>query len=130
MNDCKISPNWPIWSRSKRQLYLFELPYEFYLSALLPSSPTTSFSTTHIPTITDTHYREEEFWNRIEMTHRMSVTFLGTSSGGGPVDTRSCSSQALDIVGNGNLWCTHSSHLIGYLPSDLFTQWLTVQREH
>ncbi|EJD04634.1 uncharacterized protein FOMMEDRAFT_107442 [Fomitiporia mediterranea MF3/22] len=38
------------------------------------------------------------------MSHTMSVTFLGTSSGGGPSDTRSCSSLALDILGNGDLW--------------------------
>ncbi|KAI5119212.1 hypothetical protein M0805_007723 [Coniferiporia weirii] len=38
------------------------------------------------------------------MSHDMSVTFLGTSSGGGPSETRSCSSLVLDIVGNGDLW--------------------------
>ncbi|KAL5534910.1 hypothetical protein ACEPAF_3000 [Sanghuangporus sanghuang] len=38
------------------------------------------------------------------MSHTMAVTFLGTSSGGGPSDSRSCSSLALDIVGNGDLW--------------------------
>ncbi|KAH9971277.1 beta-lactamase-like protein [Russula compacta] len=30
--------------------------------------------------------------------------FLGTSSGGGPTDSRNCSSLVLDIVGDGSLW--------------------------
>ncbi|OCB89529.1 hypothetical protein A7U60_g3324 [Sanghuangporus baumii] len=34
----------------------------------------------------------------VKMSHTMAVTFLGTSSGGGPSDSRSCSSLALDIV--------------------------------
>ncbi|KAI0259442.1 beta-lactamase-like protein [Gloeopeniophorella convolvens] len=33
-----------------------------------------------------------------------SVTFLGTSSGGGPVESRNCSSLVVDAVGNGTLW--------------------------
>ena len=40
-----------------------------------------------------------------KMSHNMAITFLGTSSGGGPCDTRSCSSVALDLLGNGDLWC-------------------------
>ncbi|KAH8111177.1 beta-lactamase-like protein [Phellopilus nigrolimitatus] len=38
------------------------------------------------------------------MSRDMSLTFLGTSSGGGPSDSRSCSSLVLDILGNGDLW--------------------------
>ncbi|KAI0058152.1 hypothetical protein BV25DRAFT_1891647 [Artomyces pyxidatus] len=38
------------------------------------------------------------------MSQWMSVTFLGTSSGGGPSETRNCSSLVLDVVGNGSLW--------------------------
>lgn len=40
----------------------------------------------------------------------MTVTFLGTSSGGGPTETRSCSSLVVDVEGRGdktnNLWST------------------------
>ncbi len=39
------------------------------------------------------------------MSYNFTVTFLGTSSGGGPNDTRSCSSLALDINESGDLWC-------------------------
>lgn len=52
----------------------------------------------------------------LDMSYVMSVTFLGTSSGGGPNDTRSCSSLALEIRGNGDIWrkychlaCTYAS---------------------
>ncbi|KAI0319104.1 beta-lactamase-like protein [Amylostereum chailletii] len=38
------------------------------------------------------------------MSQWMNVTFLGTSSGGGPSDSRNCSSLVLDIVGDGSLW--------------------------
>lgn len=38
----------------------------------------------------------------------MSLTFLGTSAGGGPTASRSCSSLVLDIMGNGELWSTPS----------------------
>jgi len=34
----------------------------------------------------------------------MSVTFLGTSSGGGPSDSRNCSSLVVDVHGDGSLW--------------------------
>ena len=34
----------------------------------------------------------------------MTATFLGTSSGGGPTESRNCSSLVLDIVGDGSLW--------------------------
>ncbi|KAL0947202.1 hypothetical protein HGRIS_013319 [Hohenbuehelia grisea] len=32
------------------------------------------------------------------------ITFLGTSSGGGPSESRNCSCLIADVVGNGNLW--------------------------
>ncbi|KAI0045566.1 Metallo-hydrolase/oxidoreductase [Auriscalpium vulgare] len=38
------------------------------------------------------------------MSQWMNVTFLGTCSGGGPSDTRNCSSLVLDVVGDGSLW--------------------------
>ncbi|KAJ3559309.1 hypothetical protein NM688_g416 [Phlebia brevispora] len=38
------------------------------------------------------------------MTSKMKVTFLGTTSGGGPTETRNCSSLVLDALGNGCLW--------------------------
>ncbi|KAI0295601.1 beta-lactamase-like protein [Multifurca ochricompacta] len=38
------------------------------------------------------------------MPQWMTVTFLGTSSGGGPSESRNCSSLILDIVGDGTLW--------------------------
>ena len=48
---------------------------------------------------------------RDKMTRKMSVTFLGTSSGGGPVVNRNCSSIALDIAGSGSLWRTSVKYL-------------------
>ncbi len=41
--------------------------------------------------------------NSRSMAHSMHVTFLGTASGGGPSDTRNCSSLVADI-GRGSLW--------------------------
>jgi hypothetical protein len=38
------------------------------------------------------------------MSQRMTATFLGTSSGGGPTESRNCSSLVLDVVGDGSLW--------------------------
>ncbi|KAI9510726.1 beta-lactamase-like protein [Russula earlei] len=38
------------------------------------------------------------------MPQKMTATFLGTSSGGGPTESRNCSSLILDIVGDGSLW--------------------------
>ncbi|KAF9002025.1 beta-lactamase-like protein [Cyathus striatus] len=34
----------------------------------------------------------------------MDVTFLGTSSGGGPTEARNCSSLVLSLLGDGSLW--------------------------
>lgn len=39
-----------------------------------------------------------------KMSHCMTATFLGTSSGGGPTESRNCSSLVLDVVGDGSLW--------------------------
>ncbi|KAG7092228.1 hypothetical protein E1B28_008594 [Marasmius oreades] len=41
---------------------------------------------------------------RSVMASALSVTFLGTSSGGGPSISRNCSSLIADVLGNGNLW--------------------------
>ncbi|KAF8212492.1 beta-lactamase-like protein [Mycena galopus ATCC 62051] len=38
------------------------------------------------------------------MSRAMTVTFLGTCSGGGPNESRNCSSLVLDCIGNGSLW--------------------------
>ncbi|TFK89376.1 hypothetical protein K466DRAFT_30400 [Polyporus arcularius HHB13444] len=38
------------------------------------------------------------------MSHDITVTFLGTTSGGGPSETRNCSSLVVDALGNGSLW--------------------------
>ncbi|KAN0107445.1 Beta-lactamase-like protein [Russula decolorans] len=38
------------------------------------------------------------------MSQWMTATFLGTSSGGGPTESRNCSSLVLDVVGDGSLW--------------------------
>lgn len=38
------------------------------------------------------------------MAQDIVVTFLGTSSGGGPTRTRNCSSLIVDTLGNGTLW--------------------------
>ncbi|KAH8091789.1 beta-lactamase-like protein [Cristinia sonorae] len=38
------------------------------------------------------------------MPPTMSVTFLGTSSGGGPIESRNCSSLVLDVLGDNSLW--------------------------
>ena len=53
------------------------------------------------------------------MSQWMSAIFLGTSSGGGPTESRNCSSLVLDIVGDGSLWSS-------YLCSN--RNWLTYQR--
>jgi hypothetical protein len=57
------------------------------------------------------------------MSQWMSAAFLGTSSGGGPSESRNCSSLVLDIVGDGSLWSTHLSPCaqvtIDRLTSDL-----------
>ncbi|TBU25063.1 hypothetical protein BD309DRAFT_554006 [Dichomitus squalens] len=38
------------------------------------------------------------------MSRDISVHFLGTTSGGGPTETRNCSSLVVDMFGNGQLW--------------------------
>ncbi|OCH86794.1 hypothetical protein OBBRIDRAFT_717417, partial [Obba rivulosa] len=38
------------------------------------------------------------------MGHDIVVTFLGTTSGGGPTETRNCSSLVVDALGDGSLW--------------------------
>ncbi|KAK7466922.1 hypothetical protein VKT23_003986 [Stygiomarasmius scandens] len=44
------------------------------------------------------------FLSEAQMATAMSVTFLGTSSGGGPSLSRNCSSLVADILGDGSLW--------------------------
>ncbi|KAF8327045.1 beta-lactamase-like protein [Amanita rubescens] len=38
------------------------------------------------------------------MRHDMAITFLGTSSGGGPTRPRNCSSLVCDLLNDGSLW--------------------------
>ncbi|KAH9926350.1 beta-lactamase-like protein [Amylocystis lapponica] len=38
------------------------------------------------------------------MSHDINITFLGSTSGGGPTETRNCSSLAVDALGDGSLW--------------------------
>ncbi|KZT30434.1 hypothetical protein NEOLEDRAFT_1125983 [Neolentinus lepideus HHB14362 ss-1] len=38
------------------------------------------------------------------MSQYINVTFLGTSSGGGPSESRNCSSLVIDMLGDGSLW--------------------------
>ncbi|KAH9846353.1 beta-lactamase-like protein [Lenzites betulinus] len=38
------------------------------------------------------------------MSSNITVTFLGTTSGGGPTETRNCSSLVVDPLGDGTLW--------------------------
>ncbi|KAI0086020.1 beta-lactamase-like protein [Irpex rosettiformis] len=38
------------------------------------------------------------------MSTNIVVTFLGTTSGGGPIETRNCSSLVVDAIGDGSLW--------------------------
>ena len=41
------------------------------------------------------------------MSPDIAVTFLGTSSGGGPTKTRNCSSLVVDMLGDETLWSTY-----------------------
>ncbi|TDL22426.1 hypothetical protein BD410DRAFT_723115 [Rickenella mellea] len=56
------------------------------------------------------------------MVYNMSLTFLGTSSGGGPSESRSCSSLVLDIHAHGKLWmvdCAEGTlRQFAFLPKD------------
>ncbi|KAI0742085.1 beta-lactamase-like protein [Daedaleopsis nitida] len=40
----------------------------------------------------------------LRMSNNITVTFMGTTSGGGPTETRNCSSLVVDALGNGSLW--------------------------
>ena len=48
---------------------------------------------------------------RPRMAQDVVVTFLGTSSGGGPTRTRNCSSLVVDMLGDGTLWSECRSFL-------------------
>ncbi|KAI0357287.1 hypothetical protein OH77DRAFT_151898 [Trametes cingulata] len=39
-----------------------------------------------------------------KMSRNITVTFLGTTSGGGPTETRNCSSLVVEPLGDGSLW--------------------------
>lgn len=49
------------------------------------------------------------FARNTEMAQDIMVTFLGTSSGGGPTKTRNCSSLLVDMLGDGTLWSAYYS---------------------
>ena len=57
------------------------------------------------------------------MSQWMTATFLGTSSGGGPTESRNCSSLVLDVVGDGSLWSISFNPYGGYGPADEIIQW-------
>lgn len=42
--------------------------------------------------------------------HNINLTFLGTASGGGPTETRNCSSLVVDALNDGTLWSEYLSH--------------------
>lgn len=44
----------------------------------------------------------------MSLANNITVTFLGTTSGGGPTETRNCSSLVVDALGDGSLWSTYS----------------------
>lgn len=45
---------------------------------------------------------------RYKMLHNdIILTFLGTTSGGGPTETRNCSSLVLDLLEDGHLWSAY-----------------------
>lgn len=44
-------------------------------------------------------------------TAKMEVTFLGTCSGGGPTESRNCSSLVLDMLSDYDLWSTIAFHI-------------------
>ncbi|CCM05233.1 uncharacterized protein FIBRA_07443 [Fibroporia radiculosa] len=53
------------------------------------------------------------------MSHKIAVTFLGTTSGGGPSETRNCSSLVIDPLGDGSLWTDHTAGLLNLLRNIL-----------
>lgn len=57
------------------------------------------------------------------MSQWMTATFLGTSSGGGPTESRNCSSLILDVVGDGSLWSILFQSIGGFGPADEIIQW-------
>ncbi len=48
------------------------------------------------------------FKSTANMTANITLTFLGTTSGGGPTETRNCSSLVLEPQANRDLWSTSS----------------------
>lgn len=59
------------------------------------------------------------FVRRTRMAQDITVTFLGTSSGGGPTKSRNCSSLVVDMVGDGTLWsayCPFECHVFCCSP--------------
>jgi len=50
------------------------------------------------------------------MSRDITVTFLGTSSGGGPTKTRNCSSLVVDMLGDGTLWSVYYPSI--HIPTD------------
>ena len=75
------------------------------------------------------------------MSQNITVTFIGTTSGGGPSQSRNCSSLVVDTLGDGSLWSTSLFLAPSPLPAsrrsarliapatDPLPQWSTVQRE-
>ncbi|KZT64530.1 hypothetical protein DAEQUDRAFT_769650 [Daedalea quercina L-15889] len=53
------------------------------------------------------------------MSHDITVTFLGTASGGGPTETRNCSSLVVDALGDQSLWTDHTAGILTLLRNTL-----------
>ncbi|KAJ7632359.1 beta-lactamase-like protein [Roridomyces roridus] len=57
--------------------------------------------------------------SRLEMAQAMTVHFLGTSSGGGPSESRNCSSLVVDCLKTGQLWSiTGTTRQFAFQPHD------------
>jgi hypothetical protein len=60
------------------------------------------------------------------MAHDITVTFLGTSSGGGPTRMRNCSSLVVDMLGDGTLWSAYRPFRTAYLTPILLSMGLVL----
>ncbi|KAK7023767.1 ribonuclease Z, partial [Favolaschia claudopus] len=67
----------------------------------------------------------------LAMARTMSVTFMGTCSGGGPTESRNCSSLVLELLRDGSLWmvdCAEgTTRQFAFQPPDT-PQWLKSNR--
>ena len=84
------------------------------LPALLRSAQTHP-GPARVPTVHQ-FYRSVSSRSDMSMSRNISVHFLGTTSGGGPTETRNCSSLVVDpFGGSGQLWSAY------YMPAPRLT---------